>query len=248
MARQFTLLKIPVLGDAPCEFINCEDEDHNLYQYLRSKTDWSGLDAQGWGGSEVRYDNYIFEDSNGKHSSYKVFYAGDGLDRKLQPNHRAIALALNGMYKKLKKYIKPLEDSRQYELAEEWGTNLFVGDIVLQLKPNQALPKFGGFTDNPIIHNLYLTSGLRFDPTPQFKRKYPEDWRQRADAGMKRGSLPSGIISFADIEARGWERYEYKIYCGSSLTQEYIDQVVEWFPEEIREDEKKQMEDAMANQ
>ena len=237
-SKQYTLLKVPVLGDAPCEFINCEDED-NLFNYLRSKTDWGE-------GAEVNKHNYIFEDTNGKHQSYSVWFCGDGLDRKLQPNHRAIAIALNGMYKKLKTYIKPLEDSRQYQLAEEWGTNLFVGDIVLQLKPNQALPKFGSFTDQPVVHNLYLTTGLRINPPPQFKCKYPDDWRQRADAGMKREKLGAGVFTMEDFEARGWERYGYKLYCNSSLTQEYIDQLVEWLPEQIKEEERKQMEDAMA--
>jgi len=182
----------------------------------------------------VSYHNYKFYATNGKHLSYEVYFCGDGLCRNLQPHHRANALTLFGMYKETKKHRTPDEKSRNYQLCKEWGSNFFVGDIVIKLKFGQELPDLSKI-ENPIeFMIMYGDDSLPLlcmpDPSPNFKKKYPDDWQQRASGSHKREELGGGVYTMADLENRGWERHNYKLACfrKESLTQEFIDQLTDW--------------------
>ena len=217
-APQFTLLRINTSGDVPVDFVNVDAPDHSLYEHLREVGHWEG---------EVSVQNYAFYDAQGKRKKYEVYFAGNGLGEEQQPNHRANAMAIAGMYHK---NGTPDENCRQMQLKQEWGCRFFVGDIIIRIKKNQTLPDLTIFGDNPLSYIMsFRAPQFREEPTPQYKRKFP-DWEDRCNPHKKKTQMPSGRVSLQMFEDRGYEEGNYSFFCpsGSYCTEEFKDTLNEW--------------------
>ena len=214
----FTILHIPTSGDVPCEFKNVQDDDHNLYDFLRKQSDWQ-VEGVSTCGAWVSYHNYKFHSVDGRHLNYEVYFCGEALDLNLQPNHRATAMASMGMYGK---NGNPDEKSRQYELKNAWGCNFFYGDIFIRIKKNQPLPDATIYGENPLAFMVAHATemGREFAPvTKAWKRKH-QDWFPRANLGMMK---PMGQTQ--------WERHDYKFFGQKNVTQEFKDTLLGWMEE-----------------
>jgi len=216
----YTLLRIPVSGDVPCEFVNFQADapEDRLYAHLREVCGWTG-DGVSSAGAWVSFNNYKFYDINGKHKSYEVYFCGEGLDLKLQPNHRANAMAGAGMYLPSG---SPDEKARQFQLKQAWGCNWFVGDIVIRIKKGQALPDASIYGDNPFKWMLEratpIGATILANPTAQYKSKHT-DWFARANLMMYLTDAGTGTQ---------YQRGDYKFHCPDSMTAEFRDTLFGW--------------------
>ena len=223
MAAQFTLLRINTQGDVPMDFVNVDAPDHTLYEHLREVANWGEH-------GEVASHNYAFYTTDGRRMKYEVYFAGSGLLEKQQPNHRANAMAIYGMYHK---NGTPDEKCRQFQLKQEWGCRFFVGDIIIRIKKNQPLPDVSVFGTNPLSYIMTLRSEHhRRTPTRQYQRKY-EDWEDRCNPHRKKESLGAGIFTAEDFANRGYEEgnYSFFIPSGPYFTEEFKDTLNEWAKE-----------------
>lgn len=223
MAAQFTLLRINTQGDVPMDFVNVDAPDHSLYEHLREVGNWGEH-------GEVGTNNYAFYTADGRRMKYEVYFAGNGLNEKQQPNHRANAMAIYGMYHK---NGTPDEKCRQFQLKEEWGCRFFVGDIIIRIKKNQPLPDVSVFGDNPLSYIMALRSErCRETPTRQYQNKYA-DWAERCNPHRQKTEWPGGMMTAAMLEARGYEDSDYSFFIkeGQYFTEEFKDTLNDWAKE-----------------
>lgn len=208
--KEYTFLRVNHSGEIPCDMIRIVDDDHDLglYDQIRQHAHFRG---------EVGYHTYTLYNVEGKRAKYEIYYAGNGLNEKLQPNHRINGMLANSMYLPSG---APDEKCRQFILKQEWGCNWFVGDVLIRLKKNQTLPdvsRCGNIIQDTTRDYLY---GNRInDIVPQRYKNKHNDWLFRASLGW---TQPFGQAP---------EQYSYPYFCGDSrtLTEEYIEHVKELF-------------------
>ena len=97
-----------------------------------------------------------------KRQGIDVWVDEDGRDMKLQPNHRANALADAGRFKTMAfdDIGKRHRVTNNQQLKESQGANFFVGDVCLVIKGGKPYPNFDVYGDNPIkfIRNINTPS------------------------------------------------------------------------------------------
>jgi hypothetical protein len=206
--KEYTFLRVNHSGEIPCDMIRIVDDDHELglYDQIRKHAHFQ---------DEVGYHTYTLYNVEGKRAKYEIYYAGNGLNEQLQPNHRINGMLANSMYLPSG---SPDNKCRQFLLKQEWGCNWFVGDVLIRLKKNQKLPdvsRCGNMIE--MTTQDYMYSDRFADTIPKrYKTEYP-DWLMRASLGWK---MPCG---------QSPEQYDYPYFCGNSrtLTEEYVEHVEE---------------------
>jgi len=212
----YCYLRFNANGETPMEFVNLADSvpKDKVWDELKKTMSHKGTIYF----HPVKYTLWC---SDGKRYKVEILYDDDGLNKKLQPNHRFNAMVNLGRF--TTKSFDYIGQSRQQDIKETWGSNYFVGDVIVKVVEGKPIPDCSIFGENPIksIFTQYI-------PNTRMINKYGREKAIMMFSPIHKKVMPTGMVSADSWENAPWEVKDYHIFHPESLDDEYIELLKGW--------------------
>ena len=159
-------------------------------------------------------------DMNGKRRKFTILFDGEGLLKRLVPNHRFNAMCDFGRY--TDGNMDTVDDSANQAKKDSWGANYYVGNVLVEVPDGDSPPNVSVYGENPIV---YLFKKRNIVPSPRMVAQWGEEV-------AKRKLHPLMAIVFQppfDIMTIPWKAKKYNLWCSSASTNdEYQNRLKDW--------------------
>ena len=204
-------------GETPMEFVNLADTvpKNEVWDELK-KT----MSHHGEGRITFARSTYNLWCSDGKRYKVEILFDEDGLHKKLLPNHRFNAMVDLGRF--TSKKFNFIGQSRNQDIKESWGSNYFVGDVIVKVTAGRPIPDISIFGDNPIKSILKKKT-----PNARMESKHGVQESVVMFSAVYKKELGHGLL-LRDAGVETWEWVDYWIFPEDCENQEYIDLLKGW--------------------
>jgi hypothetical protein len=209
-------LRINADGDIPMDFINLADDVPKLEVWNELKKLCSHYDAD-MGERSIYFgtNKYSLWCSDGKRYNVEILYDEEGVSKKLVPNHRMNAMVDAGRF--TSKKFDYIGKSRNQEIKECWGSNYFVGDVIIKVVTGKPIPDCSIFGDNPL--DFILQGHI---PNRRMINKYGHETLHMFWATSTK------VMNDKFFSDPDWKDTEYWLLPTREVDSEYIDLLKSW--------------------
>ena len=215
----YCYIRINANGETPMEFVNLADsvpKDEPWAELKKTMSHYKGQDSIYL--CPVKYTLWC---SDGKRYKVEILFDDDGLSKKLQPNHRFNAMVNLGRF--TTKSFDYIGKSRQQDIKETWGSNYFVGDVIVKVVEGKPIPDCSIFGENP-IKSIFA----QHIPNTRMINKYGREKAMMMFSPFHKKRMPTGLVNATSWEDAPWEFKDYHIFHPDSLDAEYTELLKGW--------------------
>ena len=215
----YTYIRYNANGETPMEFVNLADS-------VPKDEEWNELKAtmshyEGKGSIYFSKAKYALWCSDGKRYNVEIFYDEDGLNKGLPPNHRINAMVHLGRF--TNKNFNYIGDTRNQQIKDTWGSNYFVGDVIIKVVVGKPIPDISVFGDNP-IQAIFA----QHRPNNRMVSKYGREKAIMKFSPIHKKVMPTGLVTADSWENADYEFVDYHILPINCEDQEYLDLLESW--------------------
>ena len=216
-------IRINAKGDCPMDFVNLADSvpKHEVWDELKATMSHHDDKCRITFGTR----KYALWCSDGKRYNVEVLFDEDGIHKCLLPNHRMNAMVDAGRF--TTKKFDYVGKSHNQDIKEMWGSNYFVGDIIIKVIAGKPIPDCSIFGDNPLV---FLKGHKKV--SNRMRSKYG-DSAENVINPFRKKVMPTGMVTADDFENAPWEVAEYRITSEAGQgDEEFTAMVKSWMREE----------------
>mgnify|MGYP003116257437 FL=1 len=191
-------IRINAKGDCPMDFVNLADSVPKDEVWNELKATMSHHDK---GRISFGSRKFALWCSDGKRYNVDVLFDDDGIHKCLAPNHVMNAMVDAGRF--TDKEFNFIGKSHNQDIKEMWGSNYFVGDVIIKVITGKPIPDCSIFGDNPIV---FLRSHKKV--SNKMRRKYGDSAEDVINP-FKKKVMPTGMVSADDFKNAPWEKVGY---------------------------------------
>lgn len=197
---KYSYLRINANGDIPMDFVNLaddvpRDEEWNELKKLFSHYEEGKFDY-------IAKNKYTLWCSDDKRYKVEILCDEDGYNKGLLPNHRMNAMVDAGRF--TSKKFDYIGKSRNQDVKECWGSNYYVGDVIIKVVSGKPIPDCSIFGDNPL--DFILHGHL---PNKRMFNKYGPVLTLHMFWHADTMVVPRGIVSSDYFNNPDWETTPY---------------------------------------
>ena len=211
----YCYLRFNANGETPMEFVNLADSvpKDRVWDELKKTMSHKGT-------IYLRPAKYTLWCSDGKRYKVEILFDDEGLTKKLLPNHRFNAMVNLGRF--TTKKFDYIGQSKQQDIKECWGSNYFVGDVIVKVVEGKPIPDCSIFGDNPIqsIFEKRL-------PNTRMINKYGREKAMGMISPIHTKKMPTGLVNADSWENAPWEITQYRATT-SDAPDDYLELLKGW--------------------
>jgi len=217
----YSYLRINANTDIPQVFVNLDDikkgeEFENLRPLFSHSTDYTYKEDLFLGRSK-----YSMWCSDGKRYNVQIYYDTEGLEKGLLPNHRVNAMIDAGRF--TSKKFDYIGKTRNQDIKETWGSNYFMGDVIIRLTTGKPIPDCAIYGENPLKFLMDIKK-----PNRRMINKYGEEASLMMIHPFYTKKMPTGLVTSDDWENADWEKEDYHIIPRRCENTEYFELLKSW--------------------
>jgi hypothetical protein len=216
----YNYIRINANGETPMEFVNLADtvpKDEVWNELKQTLSHYSPTGAKIYFGT-TKYSLWC---SDGKRYNVEISYDDEGLNKSLLPNHRMNAMVDLGRF--TNKNFNYIGNTNNQGVKETWGSNYFVGDVIVKVVEGKPIPDISIFGDNPIASIL-----KRRQPNNRMISKYGLEKATKMTHALYAKIVPDGMVTQDSWDNAEWEMKDYHIIPKSGADDEYLELLDSW--------------------
>ena len=193
-------IRINANGDCPMDFVNLASSVPKDEVWDELKATMSHHDDK----CRITFGmrKFALWCSDGKRYNVDVLFDEDGIHKCLAPNHGMNAMVDAGRFNTKK--FDFIGKSHNQDIKEMWGSNYFVGDVIIKVITGKPIPDCSIFGDNPIV---FLRSHKKV--SNRMRSKYG-DSAENVINPFKKKVMPTGMVTADDFKNAPWEKVGYR--------------------------------------
>jgi hypothetical protein len=225
----YCYLRFNANGETPMEFVNLADSVPKDETWAELKKTMSHYKGGGGDTIYLRPVKYTLWCSDGKRYKVEILFDDDGSHKGLLPNLRFNAMVNLGRF--TTKSFDYIGKSRQQEIKETWGSNYFVGDVIVKVQEGKPIPDCSIFGENP-IKSIFAQR----IPNTRMINKYGREKAMMMFSPIHKKVMPTGMITADSWENAPWEVSDYHLIPKKGADDEYLELLKGWgftYPKEL---------------